>query len=81
MVDQQTHKYKVDDVTTLSVNGSPGKLADIKAGMEVKDYVERDNDDLDSLTLSGFGGATEPAKTAAKAKPKPKPKTDPDASS
>jgi hypothetical protein len=45
--------YHIDASTSLTVNGAPGAFGDIKAGMEVKDYTERDNDDLDSLTVSG----------------------------
>ena len=62
---KQTHTYHIDDVTVLNVNGVPGKITDIKPGMEVKDYVERDNDDLDGLTLIGYG---DEAKTPAKKK-------------
>jgi len=73
-----THTYKVDDMTALKINGVPGKFAEIKNGMVVTDYAERDNDDLDSLTLTGYGEDTT-AKPAAKpaAKPKPKPKPAP----
>jgi hypothetical protein len=46
--------YHIDANTQLKVNGVPGTLGDIKAGMEVKDYLERDNDDLDSLTVNGY---------------------------
>jgi hypothetical protein len=74
MESKLTHTYHIDDVTVLKVNGVPGKLADIKKGMVVTDYTERDNDDLDGLTLTGYGGDTTPAaKPAAKPKPKPKP--------
>jgi hypothetical protein len=74
MESKQTHTYRIDDMTVLKVNGVPGKLADIKSGMVVADYTERDNDDLDALTLTGYGGDTTPAaKPAAKPKPKPKP--------
>ena len=45
--------YHIDASTSLTVNGVPGTFGDIKAGMEVKDYTERDNDDLDSLTVIG----------------------------
>ncbi len=65
MNNHQLHTYKIDDFTQLKVNGVPGKIVDIKAGMEVKDYVERDNDDLDGLTLVGYGedpAAKKPAK-------------------
>jgi hypothetical protein len=54
------HTYRVDDMTKLIVNGIPGKFGDIKPGMEVKDFIERDNDTLDNLTLVGYGD--EPAK-------------------
>ena len=30
--------------------------------MEVKDYAERDNDDLDELVFIGYGDETAPAK-------------------
>jgi hypothetical protein len=52
------HTYKVDDFTKLKVNGVAGKFADIKPGMEVRDYIERDNDTLDGLTLVGYGDDT-----------------------
>jgi hypothetical protein len=73
MESKQTHTYRIDDITVLKVNGVPGKLADIKKGMVVTDYLERDNDDLDGLTLTGYGEEPAAAKPAAKAKPKPKP--------
>jgi hypothetical protein len=74
MESKQTHTYRIDDMTVLKINGVPGKLAEIKNGMVVADYLERDNDDLDGLTLTGYGGETTPAaKPAAKPKPKPKP--------
>ena len=46
--------YHIDANTELKVNGVPGAIGDIKAGMVVKDYAERDNDDLDSLTVMGY---------------------------
>jgi hypothetical protein len=49
------HTYKIDDFTKLKINGIPGKFADIKSGMEIRDYLERDNDTLDELTLIGYG--------------------------
>jgi hypothetical protein len=64
------HTYKIDDVTQVKVNNQDGKLADIKPGMVVDDYLERDNDDLDGISLSGYG--TKPA-AAKPAPPKPKP--------
>jgi hypothetical protein len=73
MESKQTHNYRIDDMTALKVNGVPGKLGDIKKGMVVTDYPERDNDDLDGLTLTGYGEEPAAAKPAAKPKPKPKP--------
>jgi hypothetical protein len=78
---KQTHTYHIDDVTQLTVNGVPGKITDIKPGMEVKDYVERDNDDLDGISLTGYGAAPAAKKPATKpaakpaAKPTPAPST------
>jgi len=46
--------YHIDANTQLKVNGVPGTIGDIKAGMVVKDYMERDNDNLDSLTVMGY---------------------------
>jgi Cu/Ag efflux protein CusF len=60
------HTYRVDDNTALKVNGIPGKFADIKAGMTVTDFTERDNDDLDSLTV--MGGYDDSTPTPAKKK-------------
>jgi hypothetical protein len=65
MRDKGPHTYKIDDVTQLKINNAPGKFGDIKAGMVVEDYVERDNDTLDLLSLSGEG-------TETKTAPKPK---------
>ena len=70
---KQTHTYRIDSVTVLKVNGVPGQLTDIKKGMVVTEYLERDNDDLDGLTLTGYGEEPAAAKPAAKSKPKPKP--------
>jgi hypothetical protein len=63
-----THTYRIDNVTVLKVNGVPGQLSDIKKGMVVTDYLERDNDDLDSLTLTGYGEEPAAAKAPAKKK-------------
>jgi len=51
--DGSTHTYKVDFATVLKVNNSAGKIEDLKPGMVVDDYVERDNENLDSLSVSG----------------------------
>jgi hypothetical protein len=69
--DKSTHTYKVDDLTKLKLNNQDGKFADIKVGMVVDDYLERDNDDLDELSLSGYGATPPVAKPKAPAKPKP----------
>jgi hypothetical protein len=50
--------YHIDDSTLLKVNGIAGKFSDIKVGMQVMDFLERDNDDLDGLTLIGYGTET-----------------------
>jgi hypothetical protein len=70
------HTYKIDDFTVLTVNNAPGKLADVKPGMVVEDYLERGTDTLDSLTLTGYGTvpAAKPAAKPAPLKPKPAPK-------
>lgn len=66
------HTYGVDDMTLLKVNNVAGKITDIKIGMVVDSYLERDNDNLDALSLSGYGGSiTAPAKPKTPAKPKP----------
>jgi predicted Zn-dependent protease len=51
---KQQHTYRIDGNTALTVNGVAGAFGDIKTGMTVKDYMERDNDDLDSLTVTGY---------------------------
>ncbi len=54
IVYQHSHKtkeYKVDAMTSIKIDGSTGKLSDVKGGMEVSDYTERDNDNLDGLVL------------------------------
>jgi len=75
--DKSTHIYKVDDMTKLTLNNQPGKFADIKVGMVVDDSLERDNDDLDGLTLSGYGAPAPVAKPKTPAKPAPKPAATP----
>jgi hypothetical protein len=66
MRDKKTHTYTVDDLTALKVNNSPGKIADIQVGMQIKDYVERDPHTLDTLTIQY--AAPGPAPTPAKKK-------------
>jgi hypothetical protein len=78
---KEDHPYKIDDFTVLTVNNVSGKLADVKPGMVVEDYLERGTDTLDSLTLSGYGTvpAAKPAAKPAPPKPKPTPKPTPSA--
>jgi hypothetical protein len=71
--EHMTHDYKIDDMTKLKVNNQDGKFADIKRGMVVDDYIERDNDYLDLLSLSGYGTTKSAAKPKTAAKPAPKP--------
>lgn len=49
--DKVTHQYRLDDLSTIQVDGGPAKFADIKAGMEVSASTERDSDTLDSISL------------------------------
>ncbi len=67
--DKSTHTYKIDDLTKLTINNQTEKFADIKVGMVVDDSLERDNDDLDALSLSGYGATTPVAKPKTPAKP------------
>jgi hypothetical protein len=43
--------YKIDDLTAVTVSGSPAALKDIKVGLQVVDYIERDGDTLDKITV------------------------------
>ena len=51
MFDQAMHHYKIDPATVIVVNGGAGKFSNIKVGMQVNDYVERDSQTLDSISL------------------------------
>jgi len=51
MRDNTVRSYKVDDVTVVNVNDSPGKISDIKVGMLVVDSVERDANMLDGISV------------------------------
>jgi hypothetical protein len=63
MQTQGTQTYAVDGFTTITVNDVPGKIGQIKAGMQVRDLVERDGHTLDSLSVSKADPApTAPAK-------------------
>ena len=49
---KKTFVYKVDDFTTIRVNDSHAKLADIKVGMVVSESSERDAQTLESISLT-----------------------------
>jgi hypothetical protein len=51
MLAKTKHAYAIDVVTKVQVGNVPGTFADLKVGMKVDDYVERDNDTLDSITV------------------------------
>ena len=54
--------YKVDDFTTIRVNGNLAKLADVKTGMVVSESSERDTQTLDRIFCGGrrrHSGSTE----------------------
>jgi hypothetical protein len=59
-----THSYKIDAGTTVKVNNAPGKIADIKPGMQVRDSVDRDDRTLDSISVD----KADPAPAAPKTK-------------
>ena len=69
--DKSKHTYKLDGMTQLKINNQDGKFADIKVGMVVDDSLERDNDDLDALSLSGYGTTKSTATKPTSTKPKP----------
>lgn len=46
-----THTFSVSSSTAVTVNGSAGKLADIKPGMTVSSLSSADHKTLDSLAL------------------------------
>ena len=54
--------YKLDSVSTIEVNKVPGKITDIKPGMQVRDSVERDDQTLDSIAV----GKADPKPVAPK---------------
>jgi hypothetical protein len=76
MRDKTIHAYQVYELTSIKVNFVAGKIADIKPGMEVSDFLEKDSQTLDSISVTG-SGTTSDAKPTAKPKPKPKPKPTP----
>jgi hypothetical protein len=62
MRDNSTRAYTLDDLTTIQVNHVPAKIADIKSGMQVRDFIERDGQTLDSLTVDKADPAPAKAK-------------------
>jgi len=65
MRDGTTHTYALDSVSVIKVgdaNSDPVAISDIKAGMQVRDYVERDDHTLDSLLVSEADRAPEAPK-------------------
>jgi hypothetical protein len=64
MRNKQTHTYSLDDITMIKVNNVPGKITDIKTGMQVRDYVERDDHTLDKIVVD----KADPAPSVPKAK-------------
>jgi hypothetical protein len=51
MDDNSTQVYKIDGGTVIKVNDGSGKITDIKTGMLVTDFIERDPSTLDSLSV------------------------------
>jgi hypothetical protein len=60
--DKTTRTYKIDDFTSVKVNNSRGKIADIKVGMQVRDSIERDSQTLDSISVDMADAAPEAPK-------------------
>ncbi len=61
MRDNSLHDYKLDDFSAITVNHSKAKIAQIKLGMIVSDYVERDSQTLDKLSVENSGGSASAA--------------------
>jgi hypothetical protein len=63
------HTYKIDNGTRINADGVATKLANIRVGQVVTNFVERDSSALDLLEVTGRGtapAAPAPAKPAAK---------------
>jgi len=55
MRDGTTHTYSFDDLSVIKVgdaSSDPTTVDQIKVGMQVRDYVERDSHTLDSIIVS-----------------------------
>ncbi len=59
--------YTVTQSTKIMINGSAGKLAEVKAGMRVASFAPTGVDKLGSITLSGSASAPD-KKTGGKKK-------------
>jgi hypothetical protein len=66
MRDKSIRTYKIDDLTAVKLNDSPGKFSDIKTGMLVVDFVERDGSTLDGISVQPDDTATPSAKKKSK---------------
>ena len=45
------HVYKLDEISTITINRVPGKFEGIRVGMIVQGITERDAHTLDNITL------------------------------
>jgi copper chaperone CopZ len=54
---QPPHTYTIDGFTVLNVNNVKGTIDEVKPGMQVRSYVERDDVALDSIDV----GIADPA--------------------
>ena len=66
------HTYAIDGITQIKVNDTTGTFAQIKAGMQVRDSVERDSQTLDSISVSAADPGPE-ISTTTKPKKEKKP--------
>jgi hypothetical protein len=64
MTNKVTHTYTIDGATIITINGNPGKISGIAAGMQVRDSVERDSSTLDSISV----GPADPAPAGSEGK-------------
>jgi len=48
---QVMYVYKIDSFTVLKVNNVKGTIDQVKVGMQVRDFVERDFEALDSISV------------------------------
>lgn len=67
MFDRAMHHYKIDLGTLITVDGASGTINKIRVGMKVSDFVERDPETLDSISLVPGDDAPSPVAKKAKA--------------